>query len=71
MTPSSSSLGLAAGDGLLVQHWDDEVVLGHEAVLGDKDREPPAEAGLSLELVKDLSVVEIGMGEDAVDATAN
>ncbi len=62
--------GLSPGH-VLLQDGDDEVVLGDEAVLGDEDGEPPAEAGLGLELVEDLPVVEVGVREDAVDAPAD
>ena len=53
------------------RHRNDQVVLRHEAVLGDKESEPPAEVGLGLEDVEDCAVVKVGVRKDAIDASAN
>lgn len=54
--------------GLRLHDGHDEVVLGHEVVLGDERREAVAQVRLVLELVEYPPVVEVGVREDPVDA---
>lgn len=58
-------------DGSVLQHWHDQIVLAHEVVLGHEHREPATQMRLGLEIVENLPVMEVGVGEDPVDAPAD
>lgn len=52
-------------------HRHDEVVLGHQVVLGDERREAVAQVRLVLKLVEYPAVVEVCVREDPVDAATH
>lgn len=57
--------------GLCLHNGHDEIVLGHEVVLGDKGREAVAQVRLVLELVEYPAVVEVRVREDPVHAATH
>lgn len=56
---------------VFVQDGNNEIVLGHEAVLGDEDSEAPAQTRFLLKIVKCCSMMEVGVRKYPVHSPAD
>lgn len=56
---------------IAVLERNQQILAGHQTVFGDELRETIAQMTFALELVERVAMMEIGVREDAIDATAH